>query len=226
MGEYYNWVNVDRKEYISPGDFDYGAKIQESLCRGKENELLCALRDLLSKEWVGDHVFWMGDETPIPRDPDNELLRILYGDTVRYGYPGDGFGAVCETYKNVSGLFAAAEEIVREEIGYCLQDIQEGIPISRNEYGVDFEKPFEGLFKRRGREFRYTLNHTKRICYSSDKTRILYQDGSESDFADPLPILLAYGREIDTGIWLGDVIGVSDEMPEQYELLEKIYLDW
>lgn len=26
MGEYYSWVNVDRKEYICPGDFNSGSK--------------------------------------------------------------------------------------------------------------------------------------------------------------------------------------------------------
>lgn len=29
MGEYYDWVNVDRKEYISPCDFDFGNKKHE-----------------------------------------------------------------------------------------------------------------------------------------------------------------------------------------------------
>ena len=50
MGEYYDWVNVDRKEYISPNDFDFGNKRTESLVR--RNVFLCALRDLLSKEWA------------------------------------------------------------------------------------------------------------------------------------------------------------------------------
>ncbi len=31
MGEYYNWVNVDKKEYICPADFDYGNKFHESM---------------------------------------------------------------------------------------------------------------------------------------------------------------------------------------------------
>jgi len=26
MGEYFNWINLDKKEYISPGDFDIGYK--------------------------------------------------------------------------------------------------------------------------------------------------------------------------------------------------------
>ena len=53
MGEYYDWVNVDRKEYINPNDFDFGNKKHESMGRG--NVFLCALRELLSKEWEGVH---------------------------------------------------------------------------------------------------------------------------------------------------------------------------
>ena len=30
MGEYYDWVNIDKREYISPSDFDLGNKIHES----------------------------------------------------------------------------------------------------------------------------------------------------------------------------------------------------
>ena len=31
MGEYYQWVNVDKKEYICPEDFDYGSNFT-NLC--------------------------------------------------------------------------------------------------------------------------------------------------------------------------------------------------
>lgn len=31
MGEYYSWINVDKKEYICPADFDYGNKFHESM---------------------------------------------------------------------------------------------------------------------------------------------------------------------------------------------------
>ena len=47
MGEYFNWVNADRQEYLSPYDFDLGRKRSESMSRG--NELLKALQDLLNK---------------------------------------------------------------------------------------------------------------------------------------------------------------------------------
>ena len=85
MGEYYDWVNVDRKEYISPVDFDYGSKRYESMWE-RGNSFLCALRELLSKEWAGDHVLFLGDESPIPADTENETLRIIYGHTLHAGY--------------------------------------------------------------------------------------------------------------------------------------------
>ena len=70
------------------------------------------------------------------------------------------------------------------------------------------------------------LNHTRKVCYSLEETKILYLDHTESDFADPLPILLGFGRSCDLGPWIGDVIGVSEEIPEGYSLLQEVYLDW
>lgn len=224
MGEYYDWINVDKKEYICPNDFDFGNKRTESLVRG--NVFLSALYDLLSKEWREDHIFWMGDEKNIPEDTENLTLRILYEHTVQIGYPGCAFDTVCESYKNVSGLFKAAETEVRQEIGFYLEDIRSNEPFLNNEYGIDIEKPFDGLFLREGQSFKYVINQTRKVCYSCGLTKILYQNNTENDYADPLPILMAYGRVTDTGIWVGDVIGVADEIPEGYELLESVRLDW
>lgn len=224
MGEYYNWVNVDRKEYICPNDFDLGNKKHESMWR--RNEFLCALRELLSKEWANNHVFFMGDEKFIPADTDNKTLRILYGHTVKAGYPGHAFDTVFETYKNVSGLFKAAEAEVRPEIQYYLEDVKKHEPELTNEYGVDIANPFEGLFLRTGLDFPYTINHTKRVCYSFEDTRILYLNHTEDAFADPLPLLMGYGRVSKTGAWVGDIIGVGDRIPDGYELLNEIFLDW
>ena len=107
MGEYYSWVNVDKKERICPCDFNYGNKSHESLVRG--NEFLNALRGLLYAEWAGDHVVFIGDETSISENDKNEALRALYGHTVDANYPGDVLDTICETYKNVGKLFKAAE---------------------------------------------------------------------------------------------------------------------
>lgn len=169
----------------------------------------------------------MGDEKAPPADTENETLRILYSDTVRYGAPGDAYDMVCETYKNVSAQFKTAEAETRREILFYLEDLERGNPYNTcNEYGVDVTKPFDGLFSRTGRDYLYTINHTKKTCYSFQKSRILSLDNQELESADPLPILMAYGRVADTGEWVGDIIGVSDEMPDGYRLLEEIRIDW
>lgn len=45
-----------------------------------------------------------------------------------------------------------------------------------------------------------------------------YLDYTDSDFADPLPILLGFGRSCDLGPWIGDMIGVSEEIPEGFKM--------
>lgn len=62
-----------------------------------------------------------------------------------------------------------------------------------------------------------------RIYYAFGMTKILYHDNTESDTVDSLPILMAYGRASETGDWVGDIIGVSDEKPEGYTLMDHIY---
>ena len=48
MGEYYQWVNVDKKEYISPVNFGYGSKRWQTLHVG--NTFLCVLYKLLATD--------------------------------------------------------------------------------------------------------------------------------------------------------------------------------
>lgn len=224
MGEYYDWVNVDKREYICPNDFNYGNKLHETTWPG--NEFLLALRELLSNEWAGDHVFFMGDEVSIPEDAENETLRIIYRHTLETTKPGDPYEAVIENYRNVSCLFHAAEAEVRREILFYLEGLESGVPNLHNEYGIDPLSPFEGLFLRNGRDFPFTVNHTKKVCYSLEKTEIISFDNERLDHSDPLPLLMCYGRVTDPGAWLGDIIGVAEEVPAGYELLEKICIDW
>lgn len=224
MGEYYNWVNVDKREYICPNDFDYGNKLYESVWPG--NEFLCALRELLSDEWAGDHVLFMGDEKDIPADTENETLKMLYRHTVNAGY-GNVYDSLAETYRNVSCLFSDAESEVRGEILNYLADLKNGATDLPNEYGIDASRPFDGLFLRNGRDFPFTVDHTKKVCYSLGKTKILSSEAHEElDHVDPLPLLMCYGRVTDPGAWLGDIIGVADAVPAGYALLSEIYVDW
>lgn len=226
MGEYYRWVNVDRKEYLLPSNFGYGSKREESLVRS--NELLKALHTLLAAEWRGCRVFWMGDETPLPEKSDIEMFAVLEKECIANGGgKGDLFDTVCETYRNVSGQFKTADkERVRERIGFYIEDLKRGEEVPANEYGIDPLDPYAGLFRRETRDYRYIIDTTKKTAYSFDGTKILYLDGTESDFADPLPTLLGYGKYSGAGEWVGDCIEVSDELPEGITLLDSITLDW
>ena len=112
-----------------------------------------------------------------------------------------------------------------EEINYYLEDFKTyGKLDCFNEYGVDLTNPFEGLFVKRGKRYKYTINHTKKVYYSLDETAVLYPDHTSSDFLDPLPILMGYGRVTDPGEWIGDIIGVSDQRPDGYEPLLELQI--
>lgn len=225
MGEYYNWINVDKKEYICPGDFDYGNKSHESMHR--DSIPLHVLHSLLIDEWKGNRILWFGDEYPISEQSSNNVIRNLYVQSKASGYPRDAFDMICESYRNISCLFKEAEKNVREVIGYYLDEYKEmGKLDYYNEYGIDFENPYEGLFLKHGRRYQFTINHSKKVYYTLDETDILFQNHTRNVFSDPLPILMAYGRIVERGEWLGDVIGVSDKRPEGYSLIKEIYVDW
>ena len=225
MGQYYCWVNVDRKEYLCPNDFDLGNKMHETM--NSDNALLCALRELLSADWKGFRVIFLGDECHAPDELSNEIFNILLKQEAESGCSGYLFDTVLETYRNVSGLFKTAEKDVRDEIAYYLNALKTDGYIPPNEYGIDVNDPYKGLFLREGKSFRYTINRSKKIGYSPEGLKVFLSDGSELDQADPLPILMAYGgRRSDVGEWLGDIIEVNDVLPKDYTLITELKIDW
>lgn len=224
MGEYFDWVNVDKREFISPDDFGYGNKSHETV--HKDSVPLLALHTLLSDRWAGDHILFLGDECYVPDETANYVFKALREQYHPFPDVDYTWEMVFETYRNVSGLFKEAEEAVRSEIRYYLEDLRNHERYVHNEYGVDADHPYEGLFTMTGQRVRYVVNHTKRIGYSLEETKVLYLNRTESDFADPLPILLGYGSDFGPGAWIGDVIGVSHRLPEGYTLLPEVYLDW
>lgn len=219
MGEYYLWANVDKMEYMTPSDFGHGSKNHESIHKG--SAILAALRELLSDRWSGCQIIWLGDESVFPSEDCRGLFTKMriQADELPYDI-------VLNHYTNVSGLFKAAEEIVREEIGYFLIELKSGNNDVRNEYGIDENNPYKGLFTRTGRSFSYVVNYSKKVCYSLIETDICFLDGSKSDYADPLSVLMGYGRSASTGEWVGDIIGVSDTIPEGIKMLKNVDLDW
>ena len=169
----------------------------------------------------------MGDEISLPEESNLELFSILKVECEALGYGECNlFDTVYETYRNVSALFKKADKTVKEEIGYYIEDLRRGENDLVNEYGVDPLNPYAGLFQKESRDFRYVINVTKKVGYSFESTKILYMDGSESDYADPLPVLLGYGNYHKQGEWIGDIIDVANELPKGITLLKEISLDW
>lgn len=97
----------------------------------------------------------------------------------------------CESYRNVSCFFREAEKDVRKEMGYYLDEYKETGRLERfTEYGIELDNPFDGLFFMIGKRRKYTVNHTKKMYYSLDEMDILFQNHTNNDFLDPLPLLL------------------------------------
>lgn len=228
MGESFKWINVDKMEYLRPRDFGWGYRLYESAYT--ECSLLNALRELLSEDWKGDHVVFLGDYALIPSihactAAGNDTLLTLREQLEEPGRPVALSDLIYECYRNVSALFLEAEDEARPEIMGFLDEyvLDEDIPLF-NEYGVDPDDPFKGLFQRKGKQFRYTVNHTKKICYCKDVTKVRDEEGFEMPGVDPLPLLMSYGGHSGRGAWMGDVIGVADEVDDGYTVLEQIDL--
>lgn len=211
MGIYYDWVNLDKKEFICPNDFNQGNKVYETTAI--KNPLLGALYDLLASDWRGDTLVFLGDDVFIPDTTDNPVLRRLHNEWRVWNQRGTDWDYVYENYHNISGLYKAAEEEVRNELNYKLEDNDWDF----NEYKVDPKDPFKGLFVRESRFFRYTVNHTKREYIDIEALPSPH---------NPLPVLMAFpgrGEEF-TGSWLGDELEVSEGLPPvDYKDMSQVY---
>ena len=207
MGEYYDWVNVDKKQYLVPMEFGHGSKITESCWY--HAEVLGALYSLLSSDWKGDHIAFIGDEAKVPLAPKNETLRRLQKQCMDDSQNRGIDGYILDEYICVSGLFRAAEVEVREEIGNILDEPD----YFHNWYGIDPANPYDGLFERELVFFRYVINHDRKEYYDTEHTCWR----RTSNKMDPLPLLLAYGRmtgnEEKPGLWLGDRLEVTNNIP-------------
>lgn len=209
MGEYYDWVNVDKRQYLKPGDFGHGSKRFESWWY--RDAILGAVHSLLATEWKGDHIVFIGDYADRAEYVENETINRIRKQMHDIHYEYDIYSFYLDHYINVSGWFKDAEAEVREEIGNILEDSS-----IHNWYGIDPARPYRGLFQREGQFFRYVINESRREYYDTEYTTV--QDGKYK--IDPLPFLLSCGEKASydkyAGIWLGDIISVSNREPYWY----------
>ena len=205
MGEYYSWVNVDKKQYIQPVNFNQGSNMFES--SSVDNPLFGALSSLLANEWKRDHIIYIGDYAVIPEDTDNETLKMLLTGLHSYNVDTDIDGYITDVFQNVSGLFKAAEPDVRSDIELMIEHDD----FEYNYFRVDRQDPFRGLFSRDLAYYRYVINCTRKEYFDTQNTREWHID------SNPLVILLGYGQRTSfykyAGLWLGGEIEVSDDKP-------------
>ena len=195
MGVDYSWVNIDKHEYLCPIDFDEGGRIYQTLFA--YNSLTGALYNLLSSDWKGDTFLFLGDGTTISEHNNHQVLSQLREKRILDQRFIDEMDYIEETYKCVSGLFIKTKDEVMKEIRYKLMD---GI------YNSNLEVPFDMLFQRESRFFRYTINHTKKEYFDIEQTFF------DEYNVNPLPLLMGYSRNKDPGRWIGDEIEVSNNL--------------
>ena len=168
---------------------------------------------MLASDWKDDRIVFLGDQTDITEEDKNPVLQKLPAERKAWGEPGYDHDYVSDKYKCISGLFKEAEKEVRQEIEGMIQFND----FEFNYYRVKKEAPFEGLFVREACFFRYTINHSKREFFDVKKTKLTYKnkDGILTTRINPLPLLMAFPGSYDscTGLWLGDRIEVSDDLP-------------
>lgn len=59
MGQYFKFINFDKKEQVSPYDYDNLAKVMEHSYQG--NAFIYAVEQLMKTAWKGDRVLYVGD---------------------------------------------------------------------------------------------------------------------------------------------------------------------
>ena len=83
MGIYYQIVNVDKKEALSPHDFGHGAKMAEWCYH--ETAIVLALHNLLAGRWKGDRVYVVSDDLA---EVDDSYSRALAEARKEFGVRG------------------------------------------------------------------------------------------------------------------------------------------
>lgn len=226
MGEYYTWINVDKREYIDPLDFDEGLKLYSlTASKSKTN---AALHMALSNRWKHDHIVCLGDERLIDHDTSNVTLKKIIDQFIEY-HIDDMTDLLWRKYYDISLMFKGSEERMGEFLSQLKRELiyfnTKEFPLPLNPYRLYDINPKKHLFYVTPKRFRYLLNYSKRVAYLPESVAF-YDNGNRlDDLCDPLPYLMCYGRVRDTGPWLGDRIGTSDVIPENFRMLNEVRFD-
>ena len=109
----------------------------------------------------------------IPENYDMPFFDLLREDSKKCGDDDCIIDIVLDSYRNVSCKFNSSEKVVRKYIARYFEIVEQGYD-EFDKYHVEGKSdPFEGMFVRDGMRFEYTINYTKKVCYSFSKTKFL-----------------------------------------------------
>ena len=203
MGEYYEFVNLDKKEYLTPGHF--GSAINYSNCRQVDNDFINCAYTLMNSLWKNDTVLFFGDESSFKSNGNPKIEELInkYSE-----YPMDE--CAYENGVNISRLFKTTKEELTKPDAYYYnenKELEENY-LKRVYKASPFSKDF--IF------YRYILNHTKRQYIDRNKLGFC----GDIYYVDPFPALIGVGlhstydypnfRKDFIGMWIGDDIEITN----------------
>lgn len=198
MGEYFDWVNLDKKEYVYSNPWNCGPKLTENCFVG--NEKTDAVLTLLSERWRGDRVVFMGDYAEFSDEVD-PFRRAFEEELAGKGIQDYLF----DDLTDITGIFSYVKS--SPHCSYWDED-------------KETEMPYEGPFDTEIVFFRYVVDETlhefvdRCLC----PVRYIDEDGTIVRY-DPVPELMSsydYNEpEIDefSGRWFGHAIRPTNERP-------------
>lgn len=209
MGQYYTFVNMDKKERLYSHSFESGLKLMESCYVG--NDYMEAISHLLAGPWKGDRVFYCGDYAW--DDPSGSAGERLHELAKQDPYE---FAEKCE---DISTRFAACKGRTRLE------------SFETESGGHGFRSvPLEGSFDIEPEHYRYVVNESKGVFVDREKAPVAWVWAEGKDFGivrtDPMPLFMAIGNglgggdywgpnEGQIGSWAGDSIVPTNERPDK-----------
>lgn len=213
MGQYFDWVNFDKREIIAADPWPNGQKIHESAYLGcPETD---AVLTMLAGDWAGDLVVLLGDYAKF-RDEVHPGRREVERRLA---------GAICDDY--ICGLTD-----ICGRFDYVRDHPEAKRYVERDDGSYDWI-PYDGPFDVTIHQFRYVVNESKREFVDRWRTAERYIDEQTGEIVryDPFPELMCSetgGLEDPEhkieGLWFGDIVRPTDEHPgEGYTAVAQWY---
>lgn len=201
VGQYFNWVNFDKRQIIETWIWPNGQGLQECAYVGCE-ETDAALT-MLAEGWAGDLVVFLGDYAIFQNEsnPMRKQIEQRLGNVSAEDFMYD--------LEDITGRFDYAERH---------PELKHPIDCDDSEGWVSYTGPFDVPIV----HYRYVLNESKQEFVDRARTAVRYIDSATGEIVryDPVPSMMSSQTkglehpdcEIE-GLWIGDAIRPSHDRP-------------